>query len=186
MPVIQDSKILIISTNGFEQSELEVPRDALRETKATVHVASLDGKSIKGWDGDDWGDTIEVDTSLDQVKSRDYDALVIPGGQINPDILRVNQDVLNLVKDFHNEGKVVAAICHGPWLLVETGIAKGRKMTSYKSIRTDVENAGGQWVDEEVVADKGIVTSRSPADLKAFVAKIIEEVQEGLHDRQAA
>ncbi|SIO13674.1 type 1 glutamine amidotransferase domain-containing protein [Vannielia litorea] len=186
MPRIEDAKILIISTMGFEQSELEFPRDQLRAKGATVHVATLDGKPIKGWEGSDWGREAEADARISEVSAADYDALVIPGGQINPDLLRVEDDVLKLVRDFFDAGKTIAAVCHAPWVLVEAGIAKGREMTSYHSIKTDVQNAGAQWVDREVVADNGIVTSRKPDDLKAFVSKIVEEIEEGTHERKAA
>ena len=186
MPAIRDAKILILATHGFEQSELEKPRDALKAAGATVHVASLDGKPIKGWDQKDWGREVAVDKALSAVSAADYDAIVLPGGQINPDLLRVEPKVIQLIKDFHAAGKVIAAVCHAPWLLVEAGLAKGRRMTSYGSIKTDVINAGAEWVDETVVADQGIVTSRNPGDLDAFSKKIIEEVQEGRHQRAAA
>ncbi|SDG05192.1 type 1 glutamine amidotransferase domain-containing protein [Alloyangia pacifica] len=184
MTAISNAKILIIATHGFEQSELEFPRDQLRVKGADVHVATLDGKPIKGWEGSDWGR--EAEAKIADVNSHDYDALVIPGGQINPDLLRAEPAVVNLVKDFHNEGKVIAAVCHAPWVLVEAGIVKGREVTSYLSIKTDVVNAGGNWVDEAVACDKGIITSRKPDDLKAFVSKIVEEIEEGQHDRKAA
>ena len=151
-----------------------------------MHVATLDGKSIRGWSGPDWDGEAEADLALRDVDLGAYDALVIPGGQINPDLLRVEEDVISLVRSFHDSGKTIAAVCHAPWVLVEAGIAKGREMTSYHSIRTDVANAGATWVDREVVADQGIVTSRNPGDLKAFVAKIVEEIEEGTHDRKAA
>jgi protease I len=186
MTAITSARILILATDGFEQSELEVPRDELRKAGATVHVASPSGSAIKGWDESDWGRKADVDLALADARVEDYHAIVLPGGQINPDKLRTEERAVALVKEFEAAGKVVAAICHGPWLLVEAGIADGRQMTSFKSIRTDVVNAGGRWVDEEVVADQGIVTSRSPKDLKAFVAKIIEEVEEGRHERAAA
>ncbi len=186
MPAINDAKILLISTHGFEQSELEFPRDQLRARGATLHVATPDGKAIKGWDGSDWGQEAEADTKISQVNVDDYDALVIPGGQINPDLLRVDEDVLELVKAFHDQGKTIAAVCHAPWVLLEAGILKGRDATSYHSIKTDVTNAGANWKDVEVVADQGIVTSRKPDDLKAFVGKIIEEIEEGTHRRKAA
>lgn len=184
MPNIRDARILIIAANGFEQSELMVPRDELRAAGARVELASPDGKPVRGWKEKDWGDTVEAELSLAAARPEDYDALVIPGGQINPDILRVNPDAMRLVRAFVDSGKVVAAICHGPWLLVEADAVRGRTVTSYNSIRTDVKNAGGNWVDREVAADQGIVTSRSPADLKAFVGKIVEEIQEGRHERR--
>lgn len=186
MPAITDAKILLISTYGFEQSELEFPRDQLRAKGATLHVATPDGNAIKGWEGSDWGREAEADARISDVSAEDYEALVIPGGQINPDLLRVNDDVLELVKAFHDQGKTIAAVCHAPWVLVEAGILKGRDATSYHSIKTDVINAGATWKDEAVVADQGIVTSRQPEDLKAFVSKIVEEIEEGKHQRKAA
>ncbi|TNF21825.1 MAG: type 1 glutamine amidotransferase [Rhodobacteraceae bacterium] len=186
MSTIDTARILIIATHGFEQSELEFPRDQLRAKGAEVHVATLDGKPIKGWEGTDWGREAEADLKIAEATADSYDAIVLPGGQINPDLLRVEKDALDLIKAFHDQGKVIAAICHAPWLLVEAGIVKGRDVTSYASIRTDVENAGGTWHDKEVVADQGIVTSRKPEDLKAFVSKIVEEIEEGKHARKAA
>lgn len=185
MAKIEDARILIIAANGFEQSELEVPRDKLREAGAKVEVATPDGRPIRGWEKKDWGREAKADLKIADAKPADYDALVIPGGQINPDLLRIDKDAMSVVREFLKSGRVVAAICHGPWLLVEADALKGRKATSYKSIRKDVENAGATWEDKEVVTDKGIITSRSPADLPAFVAKIIEEVREGRHQRAA-
>ncbi len=186
MTKITQAKVLIISADGFEQSELEVPRDKLTQAGATVVVATPDGRNVKGWKDKNWGPEATAGASIETVDAREFDALVIPGGQINPDLLRANKRAVDLVKAFATAGKPIAAICHGPWLLVEAGILEGRRATSYKSIRTDVINAGAEWQDAEVVVDAGIVTSRSPADLPAFVAKIIEEIEEGRHARDAA
>ena len=183
---LNGKRILILATNGFEQSELEVPRDRLKAAGAEVHVVSPDEGEIKGWDEKDWGRPVKVDKSLAAAKADDYDAIVLPGGQINPDLLRVNKDAVALIRSFYDAGKTVAAVCHAPWLLVEAGIAKGKKMTSYHSIKTDVINAGAQWEDKEVVTDNGVVTSRNTGDLEAFSKKIIEEVREGRHQREAA
>ena len=183
---LDNKKIAILATNGFEQAELEVPRDKLKAAGATVHVISLEAGEIKGWDKKDWGRPVRVDKTLNQVSADDYDAVVLPGGQINPDLLRVEPKALSFIKDIFNQKKIVAAVCHAPWLLIETGIAKGRKMTSYKSIKTDVANAGAKWEDSEVVVDNGVITSRNPGDLEAFSAKIIEEVAEGKHTRRSA
>jgi protease I len=186
MTAIKHAKILIIATNGFEQSELEVPRDQLKAAGADVKIASLDGKPIKGWDRADWGRPAAVDLAIRDAKEGDYTALVIPGGVMNPDKLRVDEDTMKLVKAFLASGKVVAAVCHGPWLMVQADALKGRQATSYPSIRKDVENAGAKWIDAQVVVDNGIITSRKPDDLDAFVKKIIEEIEEGKHYRRAA
>jgi protease I len=183
---LDGKRIAILATHGFEQSELEVPRARLEAAGATVHVVSPEQGEIRGWDKKDWGRPVKVDKALGAVKADDYDAIVLPGGQINPDLLRVEKKALDLIRSFYNAGKTVAAVCHAPWLLIETGIAQGRRMTSYKSIKTDVINAGGRWEDSEVVADQGVVTSRNPGDLEAFSKKIIEEVREGRHDRKQA
>lgn len=171
-------RILIMATDGFEQSELEVPLRRLEEAGADVDVASLEMGAITGWDEDDWGDEIDVDLKIADAKASDYDALVLPGGQINPDLLRVEESAVALIRDFAEAGKPIAAICHAPWLLIEAGLAKGRRMTSYKSIRTDVANAGAEVVDEQVVVDGNIITSRCPDDLPAFCDAIIEAVTE--------
>jgi len=148
-------------------------------------VAAPEAGQIKGWQDKNWGIPVDVDLTLDAVQVADYDALVLPGGVMNPDKLRINDKALAIVKAFIESGKVVAAICHAPWLLVEVGAVKGREVTSYVSIRTDVVNAGGRWVDRQVVTDQGMITSRHPGDIDAFVAKIIEEVEEGVHRRAA-
>lgn len=179
---ISGKKIAILATNGFEQSELETPRDRLKVAGATVEIVSLQAGEIKGWDKKDWGRPVKVDKTLDEARASDYNALVLPGGQMNPDLLRVEPTALKFIKDIFDAKKPIAAVCHAPWLLIEAGIAEGRRMTSYKSIKTDVANAGAKWEEAEVVVDQGIITSRNPGDLEAFSAKIIEEVREGRHE----
>ena len=186
MPDIKQAKILIIATHGFEQSELEVPRDTLRAAGATVKVASTDGQPIRGWEHTDWGRMAPADMKIADSRCEDFDALVIPGGQMNPDTLRIDADAMRVVGEFVRSGKPVAAICHGPWLLVQADAVKGRQVTSWKSVRKDLENAGAIWVDRDVVSDTGIVTSRSPADLPAFTAKIVEEIRKERHPQRHA
>ncbi|MCZ4432828.1 type 1 glutamine amidotransferase [Agrobacterium sp. SOY23] len=186
MTAINAAKILILATDGYERSELRVPYDRLKAKGASVKIASIKEGEIRSWDKKDWGDSIAVDLPAKAVKTEDFDALVLPGGQINPDVLRHDEDAMRVVRDFIKSGKVVAAICHAPWLLVEADALRGRDATSYWSIKTDLQNAGANWKDEKVVTDKGIITSRSPDDLDAFVAKIVEEVEEGRHERRAA
>ena len=186
MPSIDSARILILATDGYERSELRVPHDELAGRGATVTIASLEKRPIKSWAENDWGDTIDVDLTAKDVVVEDYDAIVLPGGQINPDILRKDPDAMRVVKGFLDAGKIVAAICHAPWLLVEADALRGRKATSYASIKTDLKNAGADWRDEKVVNDNGIITSRSPDDLAAFVDKLVEEVEEGRHHRRAA
>lgn len=168
MTEVSDKKVAILATHGFEQSELEVPQQKLKESGATVHVVSLKPGTIRGWDHTDWGNDVGVDAVLDEVEAADYDALVLPGGVINPDSLRTEPKAIEFIKAFHEAGKPIAAICHGPWLLAEADLLQGRRVTSYPSIQTDVKNAGGQWSDEEVVIDNTLITSRKPDDLEAF------------------
>ncbi len=181
MPSIKQAKILIMATDGFEQSELFVPLERLRAAGATVHIGAPKKGEIKGWDKEDWGKSVAADLLIDDVDADDFDALVLPGGQMNPDALRVNEKAVELVLDFLDSEKIVAAICHAPWMLVEADAVEGRTLTSWPSVKTDIENAGGDWVDEEVVVDDNIITSRSPKDLDAFVAKIIEEIEANDH-----
>jgi len=176
-------RIAILATDGFEESELKSPKETIEQQGWTADVVSLKSGSIKSWKDGNWGDTVEVDRVVSDVSADEYDALVLPGGVINPDHLRVEEDVLKFVKGFFEARKPVAAICHGPWTLIDAGVVSGRKMTSYKSIRKDLENAGVQWSDEEVVVDMGLVTSRSPKDLPAFNKKMVEEIKEGIHAR---
>lgn len=183
MTEIRDAKIAILATDGFEQSELFVPLEKLREAGAQVHVVAPEAGEIRGWKRKDWGESVKVDLTIGEVNVDEYDALVLPGGQINPDLLRVDKSALQLIRLFLSAKKIVAAICHAPWLLIEVDAVRGRTVTSYHSIKTDMVNAGGKWVDREVVADAGIITSRNPDDLKAFVAKIVEEIREGEHSR---
>ncbi len=182
----KDYRIMILATDGFEQSELEVPLGELRERGATVHVVSLEAGEIKGWDEDDWGSPVPVDKILADAKAEDYDAIVLPGGQINPDLLRVEKAAVAMVQAFDRASKPVAAICHAPWLLVEADLLKGRRATSYPSIRKDVENAGATWEDSKVVRDGNLITSRNPDDLSAFVDAIWDALEEGARSRQAA
>lgn len=186
MSQLNGKNIAILATNGFEQSELVEPKKALEEAGATTQVISLESGEIKGWKDKNWGDSVQVDAVVGDVSASDFDGLVLPGGQMNPDILRADEKAVSFVRDFFDQHKPVGAICHGPWLLVEAGVIDGRNVTSYHSIKTDVINAGGNWVDQEVVVDQGLVTSRSPKDLPAFNAKLIEEFAEGEHSGQTA
>ena len=183
---LSSRRIAILATNGFEQSELFEPLEALKKEGATVDIVSLDMGSIKGWSKKDWGKAIDVDLKVSEAKAAGYDGLVLPGGVMNPDTLRRDEDVQKFVRAFFEAGKPVAAICHGPWTLIDAGVVKGRKVTSYHTIQTDLKNAGAIWSDEEVVVDKGLVTSRKPSDLPAFNKKMIEEFAEGRHQAQGA
>ncbi|HTR41925.1 MAG TPA: type 1 glutamine amidotransferase domain-containing protein [Pseudomonadales bacterium] len=180
-------KIAILATDGFEQDELFSPLEVLKAAHAEVKIVSPSKeKEIKAWKFTDWGKTIKVDLALENARPDDFDALVLPGGVINPDHLRREPAAVELVKAFFQNGKPVAAICHGPQMLIEADVVRGRKLTSFASIKTDLKNAGAQWVDQEVVVDNGLVTSRSPDDLPAFNAKMIEEIAEGVHQRQSS
>jgi len=182
MATLNDKKIAILTEEGFEQVELTSPKQALEAAGAIVHIVSPNEKSrIKAWDQTNWGIEVGVDKKLSDVSPDGYDALMLPGGVLNPDKLRQNKDAVAFASAFLDEGKPVAAICHGPQLLIETGMIQGRKITSFPSLQTDLKNAGTDWVDEEVVVDKGLITSRSPADLEAFNRKMIEEIGEGVH-----
>ena len=172
---LEGKKIAILATDGFEQSELEDPRAALEAAGADTYVVSPGSNDIKGWDNDQFGDSIPVDVNLSGADAEDYDALLLPGGVMNPDKLRIVPEAVDFVHAFFDAGKPVAAICHGPQMLIEADVVRGRKLTSYQSIRTDLINAGAQWVDESVVVDHGLVTSRKPSDIPAFNKKIIEE-----------
>ncbi|WP_035985348.1 type 1 glutamine amidotransferase domain-containing protein [Leptolyngbya sp. KIOST-1] len=172
---LNNRKVAILATDGFEQVELTEPKQALEKAGAQVHVVAPEGDTIQGWNHYDKGDTVPVDCTLDQVNASDYDALVLPGGVINPDQLRMNDQAIQFIKAFFADSKPVAAICHGPWTLVEADVVKGRTVTSWPSLKTDLSNAGATWVDQEVVVDQGLVTSRNPKDLPAFNRKMVEE-----------
>jgi len=178
---LSSKKVAILATDGFEQSELEGPLNALRDAGAEVEIVSIRPGEIQGMNHADKGSKFEVDIVLSDAKPSDYDALVLPGGLMNPDELRSTPAAVAFVRDFADEGKPIAAICHAPWLLIEADVIRGRRLTSWPAIQTDVRNAGGDWVDEEVVVDQGLVTSRKPDDIPAFNRKMIEEIAEGKH-----
>jgi protease I len=177
-------RVAFVATDMFEQVELTEPWNALRDAGAEVELLSLKTGEIQGFNHYDKADTFHVDRRVSDAAVDEYDALVLPGGVGNPDKLRMDEAVVRFVRDFVESGKPVAAICHGPWTLVEADVVRGRRLTSYPSLRTDIRNAGGEWLDSEVVLDAGIVTSRKPDDLPAFVAKLIEEIGEGVHRRE--
>jgi protease I len=184
--VLEGKSVAILVTDGFEQSELEQPRTALEEAGADTAIVSPKEGPIKAWDGDDFGDIFDVDVALSDADPNDYDALLLPGGVMNPDKLRMVPEAVAFVRAFFEAGKPVAAICHGPQMLIEAGAVKGRTLTSYPSLKTDLINAGARWIDEPVVTDQGLVTSRRPDDIPAFNAKMIEEIGEGIHAGQRA
>src|SRR5579862_1579576 len=167
-------KVAILATDGFEQSELLEPRKALNEAGAKTEVVSPKQGKVRGWNHKEWGEEVAVDRDLQQADTRQYDALVLPGGVMNPDNLRTNARAVAFVKAFFDQGKPVAAICHGPWTVLETGAARGHRMTSWPSLKTDLKNAGAEWVDEEVVVDKNLVTSRKPDDIPAFNREVLK------------
>lgn len=174
--------IAVLATDGFEQVELTKPVEALKAAGATVEIVSPKTGEIQGFKHHDKGETVPVDRELGHADAASYDGLVLPGGVINPDALRLEEGAIRFIRAFHEAGKPIAAICHGPWTLINAGAVKGRKMTSWPSLQVDLENAGAIWVDEEVVVDNGLVTSRNPDDLPAFCSKMVEEFAEGRHD----
>lgn len=179
-------RIAILATNGFEESELKSPKEAMEKEGFKVDIVSPELGEIKGWSDGNWSNSYKVDRKLAEVKASEYNALMLPGGVINPDKLRRNEDALIFVRDFFKQEKPVAAICHAPQLLISADVVKGRKLTSFSSIKDDLINAGATWVDQEVVVDQGFVTSRNPNDLPAFNSKLIEEIKEGKHEAQHA
>lgn len=183
---LQGKKIAFLVTDGFEQIELTTPWEQIKLAGAETELIALEDGKVQGFNHLDKGDAFQVDKSVADVSADDYDGLVLPGGVANPDALRTDQNAVEFVRGFFTEHKPVAAICHAPWTLVEADVLKGRKLTSWSSLRTDIQNAGGNWVDQEVVVDQGLVTSRKPDDLEAFCSKAIEEFAEGKHDRQRA
>lgn len=181
---LKNRKVAIVVENGFEQVELTEPRKALQQAGAQTEIVSPQKSKVKAWNFEDWGVELPVDKQIEQARAQDYDALLLPGGVMNPDKLRVNETVLNFVRDFFKAGKPVAVICHGPWTLINAGVVQGRKITSWPSVQMDLKNAGADWVDQEVVVDNGLVSSRKPDDIPAFSKKMIEEFAKGLHGGQ--
>ncbi|WP_231425434.1 MULTISPECIES: type 1 glutamine amidotransferase domain-containing protein [Pedobacter] len=186
MGQLSNRTIAVLSESGFEEVELTEPVKRLKEEGATVHIISSKSGKIKAWDQDHWSIEVDVDKTISEANAEDYNGLLLPGGVINPDQLRVNEDAIAFVKSFFSDGKPVAAICHGPQTLINADVVQGRKLTSVKNISKDLINAGAIWSDEEVVVDQGLVTSRTPKDLPAFNDKIVEEFAEGIHEGQHA
>jgi protease I len=178
---VTGKKVAILTENGFEEVELTSPMNALEQAGVEVHVVSPQRNIVKAWNGDNWGIQVPVDVFLDDANPEEYDMLLLPGGVMNPDTLRMNKKAVQFAQHFLEQGKPLAAICHGPQTLIETGMLDGRTMTSYPSLQTDLKNAGVNWIDEEVVTDNGLVTSRKPDDLEAFNKKMLEELSEGQH-----
>jgi protease I len=183
--MLNGKKVAILVAEGFEQSEMVEPRKALEHAGAQTEIVSPAQDEVQGWNHFDKGERFNVDTPIDQASADDYDALLLPGGVANPDQLRTNAKAVQFVRRFVETGKPVGVICHGPWTLIEAGVVKGRTLTSWPSLKTDLVNAGAKWVDQEVVTDKGLVSSRKPADLPAFSRKLIEEIGERQHARGA-
>ncbi len=186
MENLDRKKVAILATNGFEESELKEPMNALKEAGADVHIVSEKSGKIKGWEDGNWSNEYDVDKTISEASQENYDALMLPGGVINPDTLRRNEEAIRFVKSFFTNKKPVGAICHAPSILAEADVLQGRNITSYDSIKRDLVNAGAKWEDSEVVVDEGLVTSRNPNDLPAFNSKLIEEVYEGKHQMQTA
>ena len=183
---LQGKRVAFLATDMVEQVELTEPWKAVKDAGGTPELVSLEEGEIQGFNHYDRADTFKVDRTVEEARAEDYDALVIPGGVGNPDTMRTDENAVQLVRDFFEQGKPVAVICHGPWMLVEAGVVRGRKVTSWPSLQTDIRNAGGDWVDQAVVVDDGLVTSRKPDDLPAFNEKIVEEFGESRHEQQAA
>ncbi|MBV8854234.1 MAG: type 1 glutamine amidotransferase [Sinobacteraceae bacterium] len=186
MPTLNGRKVAILVADGFEQVEMTEPRKALQEAGAQTRIVSPAQDQVQGWNHYDKADKFTVDVKLDQAQADEFDALLLPGGVANPDQLRTMPKAVQFVRSFVEAGKPVAVICHGPWTLVEAGVVKGRKMTSWPSLKTDLVNAGAQWLDQEVVVDQGLVSSRKPADIPAFNRRMLEEFAEGAHKRTAS
>lgn len=181
---LQGKKVAILVTDGFEQVELLEPRKALDQAGATTQVVSPKDKKVKGWNSKDWGDEVSVDVPLDSANPEEFDALLLPGGVMNPDHLRMDPDAVEFVQQFVDDGRPIAAICHGPWTLIETGAVSGRTITSWPSLKTDLKNAGAKWVDKEVVRDGQFVTSRKPDDIPAFNREMIQLFSEGAQEHR--